>query len=74
MCIRDSPEGFYNEVQIVATVMSADNEIDPDIPAIIGTSAALTLSGIPFDGPLGAARIGYVNNEYVLKDVYKRQI
>ncbi|MBY0475318.1 MAG: polyribonucleotide nucleotidyltransferase [Nitrosomonas sp.] len=60
------PEGFYNEVQIVATVMSADNEIDPDIPAIIGTSAALTLSGIPFDGPLGAARIGYVNNEYVL--------
>ncbi|MBX3618151.1 polyribonucleotide nucleotidyltransferase [Nitrosomonas sp.] len=60
------PEGFYNEVQIVATVMSADNEIDPDIPSIIGTSAALILSGIPFDGPLGAARVGYINNEYVL--------
>lgn len=60
------PEGFYNEVQIVATVMSADNEIDPDIPSIIGTSAALVISGIPFDGPLGAARVGYINNEYVL--------
>jgi len=60
------PEGFYNEVQIVATVLSADNEVDPDIPSIIGTSAALVLSGIPFDGPLGAARVGYINNEYVL--------
>ncbi|OQW38397.1 MAG: polyribonucleotide nucleotidyltransferase [Proteobacteria bacterium SG_bin4] len=60
------PEGFYNEVQIVATVMSSDNEIDPDIPSIIGTSAALIISGIPFDGPLGAARVGYINNEYVL--------
>ncbi len=60
------PEGFYNEVQIVATVMSADNEVDADIPSIIGTSAALILSGIPFDGPLGAARVGYINNEYVL--------
>jgi len=60
------PEGFYNEVQIVATVMSSDNEVDADIPSIIGTSAALILSGIPFDGPLGAARVGYINNEYVL--------
>lgn len=60
------PEGFYNEVQIVATVLSSDNEIDADIPSIIGTSAALILSGIPFDGPLGAARVGYINNEYVL--------
>ena len=60
------PEGFYNEVQIVATVLSSENEIDPDIPSIIGTSAALILSGIPFDGPLGAARVGYINDEYVL--------
>ena len=60
------PEGFYNEVQIVATVLSSDNEVDADIPAMIGTSAALVLSGIPFDGPIGAARIGYIDNEYVL--------
>ncbi len=60
------PEGFYNEVQIVATVMSSDNEVDADIPAMIGTSAALILSGIPFDGPIGAARVGYIDNEYVL--------
>lgn len=60
------PEGFYNEVQIVATVLSSENEIDPDIPSIIGTSAALILSGIPFDGPLGAARVGYINDQYVL--------
>jgi len=60
------PEGFYNEVQIVATVMSSDPEIDADIPAMIGASAALALSGIPFDGPIGAARVGYVNGEYVL--------
>ncbi|SFP95385.1 polyribonucleotide nucleotidyltransferase [Nitrosomonas cryotolerans] len=60
------PDGFYNEVQVVATVMSSDNEVDADIPALIGTSAALVLSGIPFDGPIGAARIGYINDEYVL--------
>ena len=60
------PEGFYNEVQVVATVMSSDNEVDSDIPSIIGTSAALILSGIPFDGPIGAARVGYINNEFVL--------
>lgn len=60
------PEGFYNEVQVVATVLSSNEEVDPDIPAIIGTSAALILSGIPFDGPIGAARVGYINNEYVL--------
>jgi len=60
------PEGFYNEVQIVATVMSSDHEIDSDIPAMIGASAALALSGIPFDGPIGAARVGYLNGEYVL--------
>src|SRR5271169_1274326 len=60
------PEGFYNEVQIVATVMSSDSEIDSDIPAMIGASAALALSGIPFDGPIGAARVGYLNGEYLL--------
>src|SRR6185295_5214515 len=60
------PDGFYNEVQVVATVMSVDPEIDPDIPALIGVSAALTLSGIPFNGPIGAARVGYVNGQYVL--------
>ncbi|HEY0562421.1 MAG TPA: polyribonucleotide nucleotidyltransferase [Methylophilus sp.] len=60
------PEAFYNEVQVVATVMSSDPEIDADIPAIIGASAAMSLSGIPFFGPLGAARVGYINGEYVL--------
>ena len=60
------PDAFYNEVQIVATVMSSDSEIDSDIPAIIGASAALAISGIPFYGPIGAARVGYINGEYVL--------
>ncbi|MDP2246499.1 MAG: polyribonucleotide nucleotidyltransferase, partial [Nitrosomonadales bacterium] len=60
------PEAFYNEVQIIATVLSSDSEIDSDIPAIIGASAALAISGIPFYGPLGAARVGYLNGEYVL--------
>ena len=60
------PESFYNEVQIVATVMSSDEEIDSDIPAMIGASAALALSGVPFDGPIGAARVGYANGQYLL--------
>jgi len=60
------PESFYNEVQIVATVMSSDSEIDSDIPAMIGASAALALSGIPFDGPIAAARVGYANGQYLL--------
>jgi polyribonucleotide nucleotidyltransferase len=60
------PEAFYNEIQIIATVMSSDSEIDSDIPAIIGASAALAISGIPFYGPIGAARVGYINGEYVL--------
>jgi polyribonucleotide nucleotidyltransferase len=60
------PEAFYNEVQVVATVLSSDPEIDADIPAIIGASAAMSLSGIPFFGPLGAARVGYINGEYIL--------
>jgi polyribonucleotide nucleotidyltransferase len=60
------PEGFYNDVQIVATVMSSESEIDSDIPALIGASAALAISGIPFNGPIGAARVAYINGEYVL--------
>jgi len=60
------PDGFYNEVQVVATVMSVNPEVDPDIAAMIGVSAALTLSGIPFNGPIGAARVGYANGQYIL--------
>ena len=60
------PDGFYNEVQVVATVMSSNSEVDSDIPAMIGASAALALSGIPFNGPIGAARIGYVDGQFVL--------
>jgi len=60
------PDSFYNEIQIVATVLSSDNEVDADIPAMIGASAALVLSGIPFGGPIGAARVGYINGDYVL--------
>ena len=60
------PEGFYNEVQVVAMVVSLNPEVDPDVPAIIGASAAMALSGIPFDGPIGAARVGYVDSQYVL--------
>ena len=60
------PDGFYNEVQVVAMVVSLNPEIDPDIPAMIGASAALAVSGIPFNGPIGAARVGYVDNQYVI--------
>ncbi len=60
------PKGFYNEVQIIATVMSIDPEIDSDIPAMIGASAALALSGLPFAGPIGGARVGYADGEYIL--------
>lgn len=60
------PEGFGNEVQIVATVLSLDPEIDADIPAMIGASAAMALSGIPFNGPMAAARVGYINGNFVL--------
>ncbi|MEJ7667530.1 MAG: polyribonucleotide nucleotidyltransferase [Casimicrobiaceae bacterium] len=60
------PDGFYNDVQIVATVMSVDPETDPDIAAMIGASAAVALSGIPFASPIGAARVGYVDGQYVL--------
>ncbi len=60
------PDGFYNEVQIIATVLSSNPEVDADICAMIGASAAVTLAGLPFDGPIGAARVGYLNGEYVL--------
>ena len=60
------PKGFTNDTQIVATVLSVSDEIDPEIPAIIGASAALAISGLPFNGPLGAARVGYNDGEYLL--------
>ena len=60
------PDGFYHEIQVIATVLSMDPEIDPDIPAMIGASAALALSGVPFAGPIGAARVGYANGQYLL--------
>ncbi len=60
------PEGFMNEVQVIATVMSLNPEVDGDIPAMIGASAALALSGAPFQGPIGGARIGFINGDYVL--------
>jgi polyribonucleotide nucleotidyltransferase len=60
------PKGFMNEVQVVATVISMNTDIDPDIPALIGTSAAIAISGMPFNGPIGAARVGYKDGEYIL--------
>ncbi len=60
------PEGFYNEVQVVIHVLSVNPEVDPDIAAMIGASAALAISGIPFNGPIGAARVGYIDGQYVL--------
>ena len=60
------PEAFYNEVQVVCTVMSCNPEIDPDIPAMLGASAAMAISGIPFSGPIGAARVAYIDGKYVL--------
>ncbi len=60
------PKGYQNEVQVIATVMSLNPEIDPDIPALIGASAALALSGLPFGGPIAAARVGYLDGNYLL--------
>ncbi|MEW6648433.1 MAG: polyribonucleotide nucleotidyltransferase [Pseudomonadota bacterium] len=60
------PEGFTNEVQVIATVVSLDPEIDPDIPSMIGASAALCLAGVPFKGPIGGARVGYKDGQYLL--------
>jgi len=65
------PEGFTNEVQVVATVLSLDPEIDSDIPALIGASAALSLSGMPFRGPIGAAKVGYRDGQYLLNPTAK---
>ena len=60
------PEGFMNEVQVIIHVMSSNPEVDPDIPALIGASAALAISGVPFAGPIGAARVGYIDGQYVM--------
>ena len=60
------PDGFFNEVQVVAQVLSLNPEVDSDIPAMLAVSAALTISGIPFNGPIGACRVGYVDGQYVL--------
>jgi polyribonucleotide nucleotidyltransferase len=64
------PKGFRQEVQVIATVLSLDPEIDADIPALIGASAAMSISGLPFNGPIGAARVGYIDGEYVLNPTF----
>ena len=66
------PKGFMNEIQVIATVMSINTDVNPDIPAMLGTSAALAISGIPFAGPIGAARVGYINDDYVLNPTYSQ--
>jgi len=68
------PEEFYNEIQIIATVLSLDPEIDPDIPALLGASAALAISGLPFKGPIGAARVGYHNGQYILNPTFEQLV
>lgn len=60
------PDGFYNEVQVIIHVLSSNPEVDPDIPSMIGASAAMAISGVPFNGPIGAARVGYIDGQYVL--------
>ncbi|MEK7322931.1 MAG: polyribonucleotide nucleotidyltransferase [Pseudomonadota bacterium] len=60
------PKGFYNEVQVIATVVSVDKDIDADIPALLGASAALAISGLPFEAPIGAARVGYADGKFLL--------
>lgn len=65
------PEGFVNEIQIIATVVSVNPEVSPDLVAMIGASAALCLSGVPFHGPIGAARVGFINDEFVLNPSVK---
>jgi polyribonucleotide nucleotidyltransferase len=64
------PDGFKNEVQIIATVMSANKDVDPDIASLIGASAALSISGVPFGGPIGAARVGFIDGSYVLNPTF----
>ncbi|HRZ52543.1 MAG TPA: polyribonucleotide nucleotidyltransferase [Candidatus Contendobacter sp.] len=65
------PDGFTHELQIIATVMSLNNQVDPEIPALLGASAAVALSGVPFNGPIGAARVGYHNGQYLLNPTRK---
>lgn len=67
------PEGFFNEIQIVATVVSVNPQISPDLVAMIGASAALTLSGVPFNGPIGAARVGFIDGQFVLNPTTSEQ-
>src|SRR5579859_1260617 len=72
------PDGFFNEVQVVAQVLSLNPEVDSDIPSLLGASAALAISGIPFNGPIGAARVGYKDGKYLLnppaKDLAESQL
>ncbi|SUZ58848.1 uncharacterized protein METZ01_LOCUS11702, partial [marine metagenome] len=65
------PKGFMNEVQVIPTVMSVDKDMDPDIISLIGTSAALAISGVPFAGPIGAARVGFNQGQYMLNPGYE---
>jgi len=65
------PDGFTHELQIIATVLSLNNQVDPEIPALLGASAAVALSGVPFNGPIGAARVGYHNGQYLLNPTRK---
>ncbi|MDU1235768.1 MAG: polyribonucleotide nucleotidyltransferase [Haemophilus parainfluenzae] len=67
------PEGFFNEIQVVATVVSVNPQISPDLVAMVGASAALTLSGVPFNGPIGAARVGFIDNQFVLNPTMAEQ-
>ena len=66
------PKGFTNEVQVIATVISLNNDVDPDVPAMLGASAALAISGAPFMGPVGAARVGYKDGQYLLNPTYSQ--
>lgn len=66
------PDGFYNEVQVIIHVLSLNPEVDADIPALIGASAALAVSGIPFNGPIGAARVGYQNGQFILNPTHSQ--
>ncbi|QIM65185.1 polyribonucleotide nucleotidyltransferase [Frederiksenia canicola] len=67
------PEGFFNEIQVIATVVSVNPQISPDLVAMIGASAALSLSGVPFNGPIGAARVGLINDQFVLNPTIAEQ-
>ncbi len=67
------PKGFYNDVVVTCTVISSDGETDPDILAVIGASSALTISDIPFDGPIGAVRVGMIDDEFILNPTYEQK-